>query len=496
MSALRPPRLHRRRAAALALTALVITGCGLQPDARQTLDAAVGGEVVGDEASSLAGGDAAATGDAAAPDVPGAVEAAPGDVTTFLGGGGGPGAGPRSASGGGGAPGTAPGGAPGRAPGSSGASGPAQPTSKGSTVGITDSEIRIGIHAPLSGASPLPQESFETGKELYWKGKTVFGRKIVTEVLDDTYKPSGAVRVCQEMARRDFIVLGGAGTDQIQACARDRSLQRTKTPYLSAGVTENGLAAIPTYFALSLTYPQQAPLVIENARRQDFLLKKNASGESKWAVVISDTPNFKDAQSSMEAALTAAELPYKTFLTSKSPSNADATSLANELRAYNAPVVYFLGQPTFFINVVANTSNSLYTPVWTGVGPSMALNAVANVACPSSGNRYDGRFLHPYQGFDKAPPEFLKAGGIDDIQLSLWLSAEILHQQLLSTKGVLTREAFMAGLEGSTYSSNGLPFVKITKTDHFGGLAAFSLKSDCSKRQYVTLFDGKPLYAK
>ncbi len=474
----------------MALVAFAVAGCGLQPDALRALDqnAALsrnGDDELGERDLPVAGPSAASLrpGDPAA--------AAVGFAETAVGvGGEDPGRARAPGSGGAGSTGgSAPG--PSRAAGS-GSDGDA----KGTTIGLTESTIRIGIHAPLSGASPLPQESFETGKDLYWKGKTVFGRKIVVEVLDDTYKPSGAVRVCQEMARRDFIVLGGAGTDQIQACARDRSLQRTKTPYLSAGVTENGLGSIPTYFALSLTYPEQAGLVIENARRQDFLQKKNAGGESKWAVVISDTPNFKDAQQAMEASLNAANLPFKTFLTSKTPSNADATSLANELRAYNAPVVYFLGQPTFFINVVANTSNSLYTPIWTGVGPSMALNAVANVACPGSGNRYDGRFLHPYQGFDKAPPDFLKAGGFDDIQLSLWLSAEILHQQLLSTKGVLTREAFMAGLEGSTYSSNGLPFVKISKTDHFGGLAAYSLKSDCSKRQYVTLFDGKPLYAR
>jgi len=315
-------------------------------------------------------------------------------------------------------------------------------------------------------------------------------------VQDDTYKPSGAVRVCQEMARRDYIVLGGAGTDQIQACGRDRTLQRTHTPYLSAGVTENGLTGIPTYFALSLTYPEQAPLVMENARRQDFLTKKNAAGESKWAIVISDTPNFTDAQRAMEKALNGEKIPFKVFLTSKAPSNADATTLGNDLRAYNAPVVFFLGQPTFFINVVTNTAHSLYTPIWTGIGPSMALNAVANVACPGTENRYDGRFLHPYQGFDKAPPEFIKAGGSDDIQLSLWLSAEVLHRMLLTTKGVLTRESFTSSIVGPTFSSDGKPFVRLTPSNHFGGLASYSLKSDCTKRQYVTLFDGNPLYAK
>ncbi len=486
----------RRRVALLALVALASTGCGLQDKALNTLETdAAGGVTDSADLGSEAGGDATG-GDVVAGDDttvadPDALVGSDGSVTSTGGSTGTSGSSGTSGSAGtSGSTGTS------GSSGSTGSTGTSGTAAKGSTIGVTDKEIRIGIHAPLTGASPLPQESFESGKDMYWKNITVFGRKVVVEVMDDTYKPSGSVRVCQEMSRRDFMVLGAAGTDQIQACARDRTLQRSHTPYLSAGVTENGLSGIPTYFALSLTYKEQGEVLIENARRQDYLLKKNSAGESKWAIVISDTPNFKDAQQSIEAALKNAGVAYKVFLTSKTPSDADATALSNELRTYNAPVAYFLGQPTFFIKVVGNTANSLYTPIWTGIGPSMALNSVANVACPASGNRYDGRFLHPYQGFDRAPAEFIKAGGIDDIQMSLWLSAEMLHNMLLTTKGVFTRENFTSTIIGPTFSSDGKAFVKLSKANHFGGLAAYSLKSDCSKRQYVTMFDGKPLYAK
>lgn len=483
----------RRCVGLVGLAAIVSAGCGLNDDALRTLETrpaiAAGGDGVVAAVDPVTGGEVAedaGTGETGGTGGTGTTSAGTTESGTSAGtrGTGTSGSGTGSTSTG--------------TSGSSGTktSGGSTTQTQGNTTGVTAEEIRIGIHAPLSGASPLPQESFEIGKDMYWKGKTVFGRKVVVEVLDDTYKPSGAVRACQEMARRDFIVLGAAGTDQIQACGRDRTLQRTHTPYLSAGVTENGLTGIPTYFALSLTYREQGPLVIENARKQDFLTKKNVAGESKWAVVISDTPNFKDAQESIEKALKGASIPYRVFLTAKTPSDADATALANELRSYNAPVVYFLGQPTFFIKVVGNTANSAYTPIWTGIGPSMGVNAVAEVACPVSANRYDGRFLHPYQGFDKAPAEFLKAGGEDDIQMSLWLSAEMLHKLLLTTKGVLTRQHFTSTIIGPTFTTDGKPFVRFKADNHFGGLAAYSLKSDCSKREYATLFDGVPLYAK
>ena len=37
------------------------------------------------------------------------------------------------------------------------------------TAGVTDTEIVIGIHAPVTGASPIPQESFDVGKDIYWQ---------------------------------------------------------------------------------------------------------------------------------------------------------------------------------------------------------------------------------------------------------------------------------------------------------------------------------------
>ena len=45
-------------------------------------------------------------------------------------------------------------------------------------------------------------------------------------------------------------------------------MRSTGTPYLSAGVTTNGLTGLPGYFAVSLTYEQQGELVLRNAKAQ------------------------------------------------------------------------------------------------------------------------------------------------------------------------------------------------------------------------------------
>ena len=490
-------RSLRRTCAAFLLVSVFSTACGLKGDQLKTLDAQSqggGGLVEGPAVDTDGDGAVDAPAD---PGSGGAVDpgTSAGGGTSSGGGGTSSGGGGTSSGGGGtssGGGGTSSGGGGTSSGGGGTSSGGGGTTStKGTKTGVTADEIRIGIHAPLTGASPLPSESFQRGARNYWLTRKVFGRKVTVEVLDDTYKPSGAVRVCQEMARRDFIVVGGAGTDQIQACGRDRTLQRANTPYLSAGVTENGLRGVPNYFAISTSYKDQAPLVIQSATIQQFLTKANSAGEKKWAVVLSETPNFTDAKQAIEAQLKSKGVDYKYFGVPKAGSDSDAISLARELRTYNAPVVYILGQPTFFLKVLAQTG-STYTPTWTGVGISFGINQVHTAACGATQNRYDGRFLSPYPGLDKAPKAFLDADGgraKDDIELTLWGLSELLEQALLTTKGNLTRENFIASMATASLPGGTYPGVKYTPSNHFGGTKMWQLKSNCggSPNQYVTV---------
>ena len=69
-------------------------------------------------------------------------------------------------------------------------------------------------------------------------------------------------RSCREMVEDDgaFLLVGGGGADQITACAQYAA--DNGIPYLSAGVNENGLSDLDTYFATTLTYAEQAPMLI------------------------------------------------------------------------------------------------------------------------------------------------------------------------------------------------------------------------------------------
>ena len=96
------------------------------------------------------------------------------------------------------------------------------PKGPGDTTGVTDTEIRIGVHAPLTGAG-ANAPSFEKGKDLYFQSVgQINGRTVKVFFEDDKYNPSSAVEACKKMVEQDkvFLLVGGGGADQIAACAK------------------------------------------------------------------------------------------------------------------------------------------------------------------------------------------------------------------------------------------------------------------------------------
>ena len=298
---------------------------------------------------------------------------------------------------------------------------------------------------------------------------------MVVEIRDDKYTPSGAVRACEELARKAFIVLGAAGTDQIQACGRNRLLQKTNTPYLTSGVTENGLRGINNYYANSLTYKQQSPLVIANAKRVGF------ADDGKWALVLSDTPNFEDAKVSMEAELKRNGIAYDYIPVPKAGTDSDAAALANKLRAGRYPVVYFLGQPFFFAKTVNQAQAAAYVPTWTGPGPSMGVNSILTLVCGAPGG-FKASYLSPYHGLEKAP-----AGKyVDDIEMitaGSMAGVEFILKQLQANS--LFRESLLQKLKSGLKVPGGIFPPADYSRGHFAGTAVYSLKPDCGRANGV-----------
>lgn len=370
--------------------------------------------------------------------------------------------------------------------GTSGTTGTAPQPGVGNTTGIDfkNKTIKIVLHGPLTGAG-VPQNSFKSGGPKYWEQSgpnggprlILGGFRVIAEAVDDKYNAQDALRACNSAAKTAFLIMGGAGTDQIQACAQSPVLARGNVPYLSAGVTEAGLDGRQNYFATSLTYRQQSPLVIRAARDNKYL-------DKKWAVVITGTPNFRDARESIVSELQKAGAKGRlgafnpdndVYLTEKAPSNCQ--TLGNQLRAGGYESIYFLGQPLFFGQCAGLYPEATYT----GPGPSFGIQSVADLACRGSAGRYKGFYLHPAP--DKATAQAKAKGAptfTDDIEGGIWGAMQGLEAAFNLVKGPLSRESFIQAVAAGSIPAGVSPGASFNGQTRFGGTAALLNQVTCN----------------
>jgi branched-chain amino acid transport system substrate-binding protein len=364
------------------------------------------------------------------------------------------------------------------------------PTSGGNATGVTNDTITIGIHAPITGAAPVNAPSFDKGKSLYFEfmksqKKSLSGRSVRVVSRNDNYQPSQAVAVCKEMVEQEkaFLLFGVAGTDQIQACARYAN--SVQVPYLSGGVTEIGVDALPYYFAMWMSYKQQGPLLADM-----MTSKLGARGENN-AMVRFNAPTFQDAHDAYLAGMKSAgaSVGYDRAV-SKNATASDAQNVATEMNQRQVDNAYVLTSPTWFIQLAQAAVNQGYKPTYTGVGLSMGIDTVANVACRNNSSIDGARFLNPFPAYvdsNKFDPDFRRAGGSDDIMFGLWGATKVIWQ-LLSLPGKdLTRERFVYFAERApTIKTGVLPDIKYSPTNHFGGTAMHLIRADCGQGRWVT----------
>jgi branched-chain amino acid transport system substrate-binding protein len=379
-------------------------------------------------------------------------------------------------------------------PGTSGPVDPSGAPSGGDTTGVTNDSIKIGSHAPLTGAAPVPSDSAEKGKDLYfkWLGfnkQSINGRLGEVVLKNDNYNPSQAVAVCKEMVQQDkvFLLSGAAGTDQIVACAKYAA--SVNVPYLSAGVTEIGLSSLPNYFATTMTYTAQGPLLA------DFLVSKLGAKSEKNGMLRFDTNNFQDAHDSFAEAMAdaGASLDYDRAVR-KTATKADADTVVQEMSAAGIENVYVLTSPVWFLQVLESSQNQLYTPQWTGVGITMTFDTVATVGC-SKGTLSQAKFFAPFPAWidsNKFDPDFQKAvrqfyssecgsaGCGDDFMLLGW-QGNITAASLLELPGKnLTRERFVWFAERARGLKNPTgPTLNFSPDDHLGASQVHVNEAQC-----------------
>ena len=475
-------RSSLKSVAVLALTALVLTGCGQKPGVSQqfaggslppgaTVDAQ--GNIV-DEQGNIIGNTGSGTGSF-------------GDLA----GGGGTGS---TSSGGTNTGGTT--GDPNDPNNPSNPSDPNAPSGPGNATGVTNDTIKIGAHAPLTGAAPVPSESATKGVRLYWEWlkrnkQDINGRYVEAMLKNDNYNPSQAVAVCKEMVEQEkvFLLTGSAGTDQIQACARYAA--SVGVPYLSAGVTEIGLTGLPNYFASTMTYPDQAPLLA------DYIQTKLGGKGEKNGILYFDTPNFADAHDAFVKAMSdrGMRLAYDRGVC-KCATQTEAQTVVQEMKAEGIQNIFVLTSPVWWLQVLQASRTQQYTPQWVGVGITKTFDTVASVGC-RNGTINGAKFFSPFPAWidmGKYDPDYYRAAEAiygnrgDDFMVLGWAASKGLGELLKRAGRNLTREGFIESTQNAKNVKTGsFPVNNYSPSDHFGADTVMVAEARCTTNRWHTI---------
>ncbi len=377
------------------------------------------------------------------------------------------------------------------------------PVAGGDSTGVTDDTIMLGAHAPITGAAPVPSDSANKGAKIYWewlkhKGIKIHGRDVNIVLRNDNYNPSQAVAVCRQMVEDDkvFMLSGAAGTDQIQACARYAN--GVGVPYLSSGVTELALTGLPTYFAVSMTYPDQQPLLA------DMIESRLGGADEKNGMVWFNTATFQDGHEAFATAMEDRGMPLDfDRAISKTAGASEAQAVVTDLRLQGIENVNLLLAPVFFLQMLSAAGSQNYHPQWVAAGVQMTFNAVATAGCQSQALE-GAKMFAPFPAWvdsDKYDPEFRKAvrelypdpdaPDGDDFMWLGWSGAKALHAMLEQVGPNLTRERFIYALERSKNLFNGIgPHLSFTPDDHFGADETHVHEAKCSvDRRWHTIDD-------
>ena len=246
------------------------------------------------------------------------------------------------ATGGGGAPTPDP--ATGGEPTPAGGGGGEAPASAGDSTGVSDSEIKIGIHAPITFSGvPLnlaedPIKGIQTYTEFINQNGGINGRKIKLDIQDDRFDSEGARRAANALINdnKNFMVSGTLGIDQIAIVAKEAA--KRGVPYTAAGGNEH--KPIPGMFQLAANYTTH---VLQLA---DYMAKDPKYKGKRVGILVSDSEFIRPVADQFKARLEANGNPVSTIVANQKPAqNPNYRGYIEQFRAANTEVVVPLTDP-------------------------------------------------------------------------------------------------------------------------------------------------------
>ena len=346
-------------------------------------------------------------------------------------------------------------------------------------VGVTSSEIKLGITLPMTGTASPGYNKVPGAMKAYFDylnaSGGINGRKITLKVEDDQYVPTQAVAKTNKLILQDKVMalIAPLGTANNKAVAASVNPARRGVPVLFVNTGFSGFAdtkKYPTTYTILPSYIMEAKIMAE-------YIKDNFAGKTLGLVYQDDDFGTDALKGFASAGINfAVKVPYA----SGSQSAATAAGWVTKLSAAKADVVILFGVSSATAAGLGTAAALKYAPQWilgsvggdattikaAGVPAGVLYNAVGASFLPSTSDTSDEYIKLFSDIYSKAVP-----GSAFDNNVLIGMNSAFVAAQAIKAAGTNpTRKSLMAAIDakGASFASAALLPLNYSKTSHIG----------------------------
>ena len=174
------------------------------------------------------------------------------------------------------------------------------PTAATPVAGVSDTEVVLGAHLPLSQSPASSYAVVADGMRAYFDYVNsqggVYGRKITFLIGDDHFNPADAVEVVRKLVEQDqvFAIVGGVGDPTQLAVMQYLEDKGVPDLFLGGGVVEFTEPVVKSRIGMTCDYKTEAEVMAD-------YIKKNYSGKRMGIVYQSDAAGTTGVEVMTEA---------------------------------------------------------------------------------------------------------------------------------------------------------------------------------------------------
>ncbi|MEU2665785.1 ABC transporter substrate-binding protein [Micromonospora sp. DT178] len=345
----------------------------------------------------------------------------------------------------------------------------------GTVPGVTDTEIVVGTHMPLTGPASAGYSKIAPATKAYFDHVNanggVHGRKITYKIMDDGYNPANTQQVVRQLVLQDkvFAILNGLGTPTHTGVLDFLKSNRVPDLFVASGSRSwDQPDRYPGTFGFNPDYTVEGKILAQH-------VKTSLPGR-KVCFLGQDDDFGRDSLVGVEKVLGAGAVAAKqTYVT----SNTNVAPQIGAFKAAGCQVVILATVPGFTALAVGTAARLNFKPQWlvSNVGadhPTLAkqLGAAAGLLEGMVGANYlpmQNDAADPWiQLFTKVNKEYNGDAPFDGNTVYGMAVGYLFVQVLLAAGKDLTREAVTEAVRKGGYQGPGLAPLRYSDTDHSG----------------------------